>query len=433
MRVLSSRLSEHDGKNVSCAGWVRNVRELGKMVFLTIADRAGKFQAVVKDGKLVAKVKALGLEDVVSLSGNAKKDARVKEGGVEVEVEKLEVLSVADRKLPVDIGGKTETNFEHRFDHRVLDLRGEKGQNVFRVQHNICSAFREHLSSEGFLEVHSPKIIATGTEGGANLFPVIYFDREAFLAQSPQFYKQMLVGAGFERVFEVAPVFRAEEHDTPFHLNEYVSLDFEFGFIKDEGDVMKATAETMKAIFKRVVEENQKQLEFFKVDLQVPKLPLPVVHYWEIPKIMDGMGRKFPDPLADLAREDEAALCAWSKEKHGSDFVFIDNYPAVKRPAYTMPYEKDPKYTRGYDLLYKGLELVTGGQRIHQYELLKKKFKEKGYDPERFEFYFEVFRFGMPPHGGQAIGLERITTKMLGLDNVREAAFFPRDKKRLAP
>ncbi|MBI3588642.1 aspartate--tRNA(Asn) ligase [Candidatus Micrarchaeota archaeon] len=436
-RVLSSDLLLHEGKPVACAGWVRSVRDVGKLAFLIVADRRGKFQAVVKDTKLLEQVKQLGLEDVVTLEGKVRSDAKIKDGGVEIEATSITVHSFADRKLPVDIAGKTGTSFEARFDHRVLDLRREKQQAIFRIQHTICSAFREYLGKEGFLEIHTPKIIATGTEGGANLFPVIYFDKEAFLAQSPQFYKQMLVGSGFERVFEVAPVYRAEEHDTPFHLNEYVSLDFEFGFIQDELDVMAHTAGAVQNIFRRVVAENARDLHTMGVALSVPKLPIPVIDYWDIPKIMESRGKHFPDLLADLSREDEEDLCSYAKEKWGSEFVFVNHYPAQKRPAYTMPYSQKPhedgKYTRGFDLLYNGLEIVTGGQRVHQYELLKEKFAQKGYRIDDFDFYFEVFKYGMPPHGGQAIGLERLTMKMLGLSNVREAAFFPRDKKRLAP
>lgn len=433
MRTLSVELAGKDGQTVECSGWVRSIRKMGKMVFLVVADRKGRFQVIVKDEKLMKEAEKLGLEDVVTITGKAKKDERVKDGGAEIEATALHVHATADRSLPVDIAGKTETNFEARFDHRVLDLRREKAQNLFRIQHTICQAFREYLSNEGFLEIHTPKIISTGTEGGANLFPVVYFDREAFLAQSPQFYKQMLVGSGFERVFELAPVFRAEEHDTPFHLNEYVSLDFEFGFIKDETDVMKHTAGSIAHIFAKLKEKNARELAFFNIDLQVPKLPIPIVHYWELPDVFKKVNHAFPDPLGDLSREEEKKLFEYSKKEFDSDFVFIDNYPTSKRPAYTMPYEKDEKYTRGYDLLYKGLEIVTGGQRIHQHDLLMQKFKEKGYAVENFDFYFEVFKYGMPPHGGQAIGLERLTTRILELDNVREAAFFPRDKKRLSP
>lgn len=430
MRVLSTELKNHVGETVSCEGWVHSVRELGKVSFVLLRDRRGKLQATFK-GEVSRKVKEIGLEDVVRFTGLVKEDDRVK-GGAELEVKEVEVLNPAEKPLPVDIAGKTETSLDTRLDHRVLDLRGERQQAIFRIETTICDAYREFLLREDFTEIRTPKIIATGTEGGANLFPVVYFDKEAFLAQSPQFYKQMLVGAGFERVFEIAPVYRAEEHDTPFHLNEYISMDFEMGFIKNEEDCMRLCSELVVHMLNRVKSENEKELEIFKAEINVPKTPFPVIHYWEIPEVFKEFGKDF-DVQGDLNREDELLLGKYALEKFGSDFIFVDNYPSVKRPAYTMIYEKDERFTRGYDLLYKGTEIVTGGQRIHKIDLLKKRFKEKGYPLEPFEFYFEVFRFGMPPHGGQAFGLERITTQLLGLGNVREAAFFPRDKKRIYP
>ncbi len=430
-RVLASELKEKIGEKVFVAGWVRNVRSLGKINFISVHDRSGKIQAVVKDEGVAEELKKIGLEDVIKLEGTVNEDKRSK-SGAELEVSKIIVLSTSDRNLPVDVQGKTKTNFEHRFNHRVLDLRGERGQAIFNVESTICQAFREHLIQQDFIEIHTPKIIATGTEGGANMFPVVYFEREAFLAQSPQFFKQMLVGSGFERVFEVAAVYRAETHDTPFHLNEYVSLDLEFGFIEDESDVMKVTQAVIQESLKRVHEENKKELELLNVDLHEPKGDFPVIHYWDIPKVMTSFGKEF-DADEDLSREHEEILCKHAVEKFKCPFIFVDNYPASKRPAYTQPYEKDPRFTRGYDLLYNGLEITTGGQRIHDYELLRKKFSEKGFPLESFDYYFEVFKYGMPPHGGQAIGLERLVMKLLNLDNVREASFFPRDRKRLTP
>lgn len=430
-RVLARELKDSIGKKVFVAGWVRNTRNLGKINFISVFDRSGKIQAVVKDAKLQEDLNKIGLEDVVKLEGTVNEDKR-STSGAELEVSKIMVLSTSDRNLPVDVQGKTKTSFEHRFNHRVLDLRGERGQTIFNVESTICQAFREYLIEQDFIEIHTPKIIATGTEGGANMFPVVYFEREAFLAQSPQFYKQMLVGSGFERVFEVAPVYRAETHDTPFHLNEYVSLDFEMGFINDETDVMKQTQGAIQAALKRVHEENKKELEFLNVDLHEPKNDFPIIHYWDIPKVMKSYGKEFSE-TEDLSREHEETLCKYAQEKFKCPFIFVANYPAAIRPAYTQPYEEDPKFTRGYDLLYNGLEITTGGQRIHNYELLRKKFAEKGFPLESFDYYFEVFKYGMPPHGGQAIGLERLVMKLLNLDNVREASFFPRDRKRLSP
>ena len=431
-RLLSNEFSEHDGQKVEGAGWVHGVRDVKKLFFAVVRDRAGKVQLIAKTPAAIEACKTLGLEDVVAFKGTAKKNPSVKMGGVEIELDSIEVISKAASPLPVDIAGKTDTNFENRFDHRAMDLRRDEPQKIFRLRHTLCSAFREFLTENGFLEIHTPKIIATGTEGGTSLFPVTYFEKQAFLAQSPQFYKQMLVGAGFERVFEIAPVFRAEEHNTPYHLNEYISLDLEMGFIKDETDVMKLCEEFFSYAAKRVNEENKAELEHFNASLEIPKQSFPVVRYWDLPKLFESYGKNF-GPNEDLTREHEAIIGKWALEKHKSRFVFVDNYPSDHRPAYTMPYEENKAFTRGYDVLFDGVEIVTGGQRIHDEALLEKRFKAKGFDPSKFGFYFEVFKYGMPPHGGQAIGLERLTTRILGIQNVREAAFFPRDRTRVTP
>jgi len=432
MRLLSNEFAARDGQVVEGAGWVHALRNVKKLFFVVVRDRAGKVQLVAKTPTAIQACTSLGLEDVIAFKGTAKKNAAVKMGGVEIEVDSIQVLSKAAAPLPVDVAGKTDTNFEHRFDHRTIDLRRDDPQKIFRVRHTLCSAFRDFLSEQGFLEIHTPKIIATGTEGGTSLFPVTYFEKQAFLAQSPQFYKQMLVGAGFERVFEIAPVFRAEEHNTPYHLNEYVSLDLEMGFIKDEYDVMKVCEQFFAYAAKRVNEENHAELDHFNASLELPKTPFPVIRYWELPKIFESYGKNF-DANDDLTREHEALIGRWALEKHNSRFVFVDNYPSDHRPAYTMPLEENKAFTRGYDLLFDGMEIVTGGQRIHDAALLEKRFRAKGFDPAKFEFYFEVFKYGMPPHGGQAIGLERLTARILGIQNVREAAFFPRDRTRVTP
>ncbi len=432
-RILSSQVKKFNGQSIACAGWVHTVRDVGQLVFLVLRDRAGMLQVICK-GSAVEQARQLHSEDVVTVKGKVVVDEKIKMGGVEVScdaVDALEVLSRAPAKLAVDIAGKTETNFEHRFDHRVLDLRREQPQAIFKVQSTLCNAFRTFMVKNDFLEVHTPKIISTGTEGGTALFPVKYFERPAFLAQSPQFYKQMLVGSGFERVFEISPVFRAEEHNTPWHLNEYISLDMEMGFIDDEEDVMKVGEDCVKFMVKKVIEENQKELQLFNINLTVPK-KIPTLHYWQLPKIFAESGEKF-DKTQDLSRQHEEKLCNYAKVKFGTNFVFVDNYPAELRPAYTQTYEKKPQYSRGFDLLFNGVEIISGGQRVHDVQLLEQKLKEKGFNPADFEFYLEVFRNGMPPHGGLAFGLERLTARLLGLHNVREAAFFPRDRNRITP
>lgn len=430
-RVLASQVKNFNGKTVLLQGWVYTVRNVGKLAFIILRDRSGKAQIVVKNENLLAKIKHLHNESAIEVNGIAKADEKVKMGGAEVIAENLQLIADSPEKLPVDVTGKTETSFEHRFNHRVLDLRSDKGQAIFKVQNSLLKGFREQLSKDDFIEIHTPKIIATGTEGGTNLFSAKYFERNVFLAQSPQFYKQMLVGAGFERVYEIAPVFRAEEHNTPFHLNEYISMDFEMGFIKDELDVIKQSQATVKNMLRLVNEENKKELELFNVSLEVPN-EIPVFKYWDLPKIFNSISHEF-DVSNDLNREEERLLCQYAKEKHNSDFVFVSNYPLALRPFYTQPNEEKQEFSRGFDLLYNGVEIVSGGQRVHDFNLLTKRIKSKDMDPQVFEFYTEIFKYGMPPHGGQAFGLERLTCRLLGIQNVREASFFPRDRTRVTP
>jgi len=436
-RILSTDVKKFNGQTVTVAGWVHAIRDVGHLVFLVLRDRAGKLQVICKEERAAATARSLHSEDVVTVKGKVVVDEKIKMGGVEIACEEITILSRGPAKLAVDIAGKTETNFEHRFDHRVLDLRREQPQAIFHVQSTLCNAFRSFMLKNDFLEVHTPKIISTGTEGGTALFPVKYFEKSAFLAQSPQFYKQMLVGAGFERVFEISPVFRAEEHNTPWHLNEYISLDMEMGFIDDEEDVIKLASDCVKYMVKKVIEENEAELKLFNVQLAVPK-KIPVVPYWDLPKILGkGIVPYFDDvSKSDLTRQHEELLCQYAKEKYGTDFIFINNYPAEFRPAYTQLYAysgKKRSYSRGFDLLFNGVEIISGGQRVHDVQLLEQRLKEKGFNPQDFEFYLEVFRNGMPPHGGLAFGLERLTARLLGLQNVREAAFFPRDRNRITP
>jgi len=285
--------------------------------------------------------------------------------------------------------------------------------------------------SEGFLEVHTPKIVASGTEGGTELFPVQYFERTAYLAQSPQFYKQMLVGAGYERVFEVGPVYRAEPHSTTRHLNEYISLDIEMGFIESEQDLLALEARLLRHMFARVHERCAKELEMYGVT--VPKIPerIPQITLAQAHEILH---ERFDKRIAgDLDPESERLLCRYAQEEWGCELLFVTHYPREKRPMYAMPDSHNPALTRSFDLLYKGLEITTGGQRIHEYEQLVESIRGRGLDPTNFEFYLEVFKYGMPPHGGFAIGAERLTMQLLNLSNVREASFFPRDRTRLTP
>jgi nondiscriminating aspartyl-tRNA synthetase len=367
------------------------------------------------------------------MTGRVIEDERA-EGGVELDLKSLEVLSTPKKSLPILVNDKADyqkLELETMLNNRVLSLRNPKRNLIFKMQADIIDAFRTYLRGEGFTEVTTPKIIATGTEGGTQLFTVDYFDRLSYLAQSPQFYKQMLVGSGYERVFEIGHVYRAEAHNTSRHLNEYVSLDYEMGFIENEHDVMDVEERFIISLFERLNREHASTLALFEQQLPVPdRIPrIPVKEACDVLK------RTFNKDLKgyDLDPEGEKLICEWAKENYNTELLFLTEYPLSKRPVYTMPLERDPSFTRSFDLLFRGLEITTGGQRIHDYQMLVDAFESRGLVPSEFDYYIDTFAYGMPPHGGLAIGLERITQQILGLLNVREASIFPRDRGRIVP
>ena len=319
-----------------------------------------------------------------------------------------------------------DVNLDTILNNRAISIRHEKVNSIFKIQNIIVQSFREFLINKGFTEIFTPKIVAEGAEGGTEVFKVEYFEKTAYLAQSPQFYKQMMVGAGFERVFEVAHVYRAEQHNTSRHLNEYISMDLEIGFINDEFDIMNLEEDLIKFILKAIEVKGKEYLKILnvnipKIDVSIPKIELNEAI--EILKKVYGKG--------DLDPEGEKLICKYAKEKYGCDFIFLTNYPKRKRPMYTMPFEEQG--TRSFDLLFKGVEITTGGQRINDYNMLIKSIENKGLNPKDYESYTDIFRYGMPKHGGLAIGLERITTQLLNLENVREASLIPRDRTRITP
>ncbi|KYK31361.1 MAG: aspartate--tRNA(Asn) ligase [Theionarchaea archaeon] len=426
MRILTDELGERIGQEVTVAGWVHELRDLGGIKFLLLRDRNGLVQITFLKKKVDAdvfqKFSELGREYVIQVKGLVNK-SDIAQMGIEIFPAEVTVLSEADSPLPLDPTQKVKADFDTRLNHRVLDLRSRSHQLTFCVQACLVSGFREFLDKEGFYEVHTPKIVATGTEGGTELFPVQYFENKAFLAQSPQFYKQMLVGAGFERVYEIGPVYRAEEHNTVRHINEYTSLDLEFGFITDDTDVRVLENRLLLYMYQKLERECSPVLDELRADL--PEVPdtIPAITFEEALEITGEEGY-------DLSPNGEKRVCDYSAESLNSEFIFITAYPQDKRPMYAMP---DGELTKTFDLLLRGIEVTTGGQRIHQYHLLVEKIRERGLNPEDFTFYLEVFKYGMPPHGGFAIGAERLTMQTLNLPNIREATFFPRDRTRIAP
>ncbi len=430
-RVLIRDLKNHIGKEVTIGGWIHSIRKQGKIVFVLLRDRTGIAQIVSEPG--VVKKQNLRNETVMFATGTVTEDKRA-EGGVELSMTAVQVLSSPMKKLPILVNDRAEfqkLELETVLNNRVLSLRNPKRNLIFKLQADIIDAFRNYLRDEGFTEITTPKIIATGTEGGTQLFTVDYFDKLAYLAQSPQFYKQMLVGSGYERVFEIGHVFRAEEHNTSRHLNEYVSLDYEMGFIENEHDVMDVEERFIVYLFERLNRDHASTLELFGQTISVPR-EIPRIPIREACSILEKEFKKSTKGL-DLDPEGEKLICDWAQKNYDTELLFLTEYPLTKRPVYTMPMESDPEFTRSFDLLFRGLEITTGGQRIHDYQMLIDAFEARGLDHRDFDYYIDTFAYGMPPHGGLAIGLERITAQVLGLVNVREASLFPRDRGRITP
>jgi nondiscriminating aspartyl-tRNA synthetase len=426
---------EMEGRRVTIMGWVQRIRRLSKLTFLIVRDREGLTQCTVHhdqvDPQLLEALNRLDNEYAVAIVGRVKREPQARRG-VELTPERIAIINDSPATLPLDTSSKVEADLVTRFDNRVMDLRRLEVQRIFKIQHFTVGRMRRFLEAHGFREIHTPKIVATATEGGADLFQVQYFETKAFLAQSPQFYKQLCLVGGFDRVYEVAPVYRAEKHNTPRHLNEYVSFDYEMAWIRDEEDVMKMEEEMLHTALLAVQKSCAAELKGLKAEIKPPRLPIRRVEFRDAVAMARKEGLDIPDD-SDLPAEGELAVHKIVKKETGEDFYFLTHFPSAIRPFYTMPLERDPSLTHGFDLIYRGMEITTGSQRIHRYDMLVEKLTAAGLNPKTFAFYIEPFRYGAPPHGGLAIGVERLTMQILGLANIREACLFPRDRTRLVP
>ena len=428
---LEDLLQAEEGSRLILEGAVHSVRDMGEIAFIILRKRDGLVQTVWENGKTNLELSQVRQGDFIRTTGIVKKEERAPHGK-EVRLENIEHLSSANGPLPLAIDKwKLNTSLEAKLDRRSLSLRNVRERAKFRIQEALVRGFRDFLYNQGFTEIHTPKIGAKSAEGGANMFKLSYFHRPAVLQQSPQLYKQMMVGV-FDRVFETGPVFRAEKHNTRRHLNEYTSLDFELGYIKSFMDICEMETGFLQYTMKLLEQEYAKELKLLNITLpNVEKIPY--VRFDEAKRLVsEKYNRKIRNPF-DLEPEEEELIGRYFKEEYDADFVFVTHYPSKKRPFYAMDDPEDERYTLSFDLLYKGLEITTGGQRIHDYEELLKKIEKKGMTPEGLEQYLDAFKFGMPPHGGLGIGLERLTMQILGEDNVREACLFPRDMSRLEP
>ncbi|HVO44397.1 MAG TPA: aspartate--tRNA(Asn) ligase [Aggregatilineales bacterium] len=431
-RILTSDLSQHVGQQVKLMGWLHRLRELGEVNFLILRDRTGLAQAVLSHADLVP-LHGLLSETVLSMTGTVVAAPQAV-GGYELQSVTLEVISPVTEPLPFELNkNRVKAGLPTFLEHAVIGHRAIDRRSVLRLSSGVMAGFRKTLLAKSFTEIQTPKLVASATESGANVFPVDYFGRTVYLAQSPQFYKQIMVGV-FERVFEVGPVFRAEPHSTTRHINEYVSLDAEFGFIHDHFDVMALVTEVMRGILDHLETHTAPDLKLLEVKMPCVPDALPWIRFTDAQRMLhDKFGVKDALGEPDLAPEHERILGAWALQEHSSDFLFVTGYPMVKRPFYTHPDPADPRYANGFDLLFRGTELITGGQRLHRYDDYVAAAQRFKYSLEPFQEYFEAFKYGMPPHGGFAIGLERFVMQLLGLDNIRLATLFPRDIHRVLP
>ncbi len=438
-RTLIIDTPKNIGQKVTLSGWVNVRRDHGKLIFIDLRDRSGIIQAVFlpnkKDPEAQKLVESLRGEYVVEITGTVNErpknmiNEKIPTGTVELLAEELVILNAA-QSLPIDLGAdKLDMGLETLLDMRPLTLKHTRVRAIFKVQAEIVKSFHTFFSEKGFMEIQAPKIVAEATEGGSEVFSIEYFESKAYLAQSPQFYKQIMVGV-FERVFTIGNVYRAEPHDTARHINEYTSLDIEMGFVKDYTELMKIETDWLKYLIGELAKNCAAEFELLGAKLPEISETVPAIAFPEAKKMAEKFFGKKTDPI-DLEPEEEKYLVEYAAKELKSEFLFVTHYPTKKRPWYTMPDDKDANYTKSFDLLFRGVEITTGGQRIHNYDQLIANIKAKGIDPDKFKFYLMAFQYGMPPEGGLAIGLERLTAKLLGLPNVKEATLFPRDMKRI--
>jgi len=426
MRVLASDIAEHIGAEISLSGWVHRIRDMGKITFVVLRDRSGMAQLVYQTDSMPQ----LGLEYVIGVSGRVVANER-SPGGAELEASVTDVLSVADQELPFPINrDPSECSLEMILDNRILSLRNPKLRSIFELQSSILGCVSNYMHAQEFCEMKTSKLIGSGTEGGTGLFTVDYFDRKVFLAQSPQFYKQAMISTGLERVFEISHAYRAEKHDTPRHLNEYVSFDVEMAFIESELDLIKFEQGVLADLFERLSAGESEILALWGASVPDPESVgrIPVLSCDEVKKIVSAASGH---PVYDITPEAERLICDWAEGQYGISACFINDWPRRSRPFYTHP--KSNRTTMSFDLIFRGLEITTGGRRINDYRMLKEALPRFGLTEAGLGEYPKIFKYGCPPHGGFAIGIERLTQKILGLTNVKEASPFPRDRKRVSP
>ncbi|MEG3224287.1 MAG: aspartate--tRNA(Asn) ligase [Methanobacteriales archaeon Met13] len=420
---------EMNSPKVTLMGWIHEIRDLGGIIFLLLRDRDGITQITAPSKKvsteLFEEIRKLRKESVVAVKGTVQESPQAP-GGVEIIPQKILLLNPSHQPLPLDPTEKVRAEIDTRLDSRFLDLRKHSVNSIFKIKSRMLHSVRVFLENQEFIEINTPKLVASATEGGTELFPITYFEREAFLGQSPQLYKQMMMATSLDKVYEIAPIFRAEEHDTLRHLNEAISIDVEVAFA-DQKDVMTLLENLVANAIKDVKEHCREELYTLGMDLDVPETPFPRVDYAEVVDLVNskGVNLRYGE---DLSRAAEKAL-----GEIMDSYYFITNWPSEIKPFYVMPNRKNPKISHAFDLMYRDLEISSGAMRVHIHDLLVERIKGKGLNPDSFNRYLAAFQYGMPPHAGWGLGAERFTMCLTGAKNVRETVLFPRDRRRLTP
>jgi nondiscriminating aspartyl-tRNA synthetase len=423
------------GKEVRLSGWVHDVRVLGGISFVLLRNARGVVQLAAPKKSVTPElydlISGLHQEDVITIVGSVK-DSKVARMGFEVVPSAVEVLSKAAAPLPLDPRGVTPTTLDTRLEWRSLELRRPETSAIFKIENAIVQGFEEFFQSSGFIRAFTPSIIGGVSEGGSEVFKIDFYGKDAFLRQDPQLHRQLTIAGGFDRIYDLGTNWRAELSHTPRHLSEHRTIAPEIAFISDERDVMKLEEEMVVHGVKHVIRHCADELSLLKLDLEVPETPFPVVAFPEVYETLQKLGRKLPKHQ-DIDEPSQRSLAEHVKKETGSDFFFLNRFPSAIRSFYVMRVDSDPEFARSVDLVYKGLELSSGGQREHRHDRIISQIKEKGYDLKSLEWFTEPFRYGVPPHGGYSFGIERFTSYLLGMENIKEAALFPRDPERLQP
>lgn len=434
-RVQTNELENAIDKDTLVKGWVHDIRLMGGINFILLRDGEGIVQITAPKNKispqLLKKIESLHNEDVISVKGTIQKTAKTK-SGIEIIPKEIEVINESEPILPLDPRRVTKANLDTRLDWRSLDLRSPENMAIFKIQSKLMTSMQEYLANNNFIKVFTPSILGGISEGGSEVFSVVYYDKHVYLRQDPQLHRELLVAGGFEKIFEMGPSWRAEKSHTIRHMSEHRTVAAEMAFIEDEHDIMHLEEGMVVYALEKIKKECGEQLDVLGKEVKLPKTPFPELEFPKIYDILKELGKPIPKG-EDLNRESEDALGKYVRDKFKSDFFFVNGFPFAIKPFYVMRFDNDATWARSVDMVFKGMEMSSGGQREHRYQKLMSQIKEKGINPDSLKWFTDIFKYGVPPMGGFSLGIERFTMQLLDMENVRETTLFPRDTERVLP